>query len=517
MIEFNSRQATVYATLIFVVTLVLGYFFPGKTIVSSGMLVAIFLTIFIRQRLSTIIAGALSITIAAIYPLIHQYQTGVFTGVTENLFIILLIFASTLLAWYIKSLLAHVQFDRTHMTSLFENATEGIILTDTSGTIMLANPSAEHVFGYEKDELIGKPVEQLIPTKFHTHHGSLRKGYYKVPANRPMGLGRELFAIRKNGKEFPVEVSLSHYTQNNELFVIAFVVDITQRKETEHNIHQKQVELERITAEVQLLNARLEAKVEERTVILKEALERLEESQKELNESLAKERHLNELKSRFVSMASHEFRTSLTTILSSATLASKYTNTSDQEKREKHIGKIKDAVKHMNELLEDFLSLGKLEENKVAISISSFNVLECIEEVSEEVRAQAKQGQVIRIHSEGDAIFTTDKRLLKNTLINLLSNAIKFSDENTYIDVTVVNAAKKLTISVKDNGIGIPAEDISHLFENFYRAKNAANIQGTGLGLPILKRYLNLLNGKIEVISQLEKGSTFTITLPLAE
>ena len=505
MIRFNSAQATIYAFIIFAATVVLGYYFPGKTIISSGMLVAIFLTIFIRQRFSTIIAGALSIVIAAIYPLIHQYQTGVITGATESLFIILLIFASTLLSWYIKSLLVHLQFDRTHMTSLFENATEGILLTDTSGNIILANPSAEFIFKYDKDELIGKSVEQLIPTKFHAHHGQLRKGFYKVPANRTMGSGRDLFAIRKDASEFPVEVSLSHYTRNNELFVIAFVVDITERKETERNIRQKQQELEKITAEMQFLNTQLEAKVEERTVILKEALEKLEESQKELNEALAKERQLNELKSRFVSMASHEFRTPLTTILSSATLASKYTDTSDQEKRKKHIDKIKDAVRHMNELLEDFLSLGKLEENKVTISIAAFNVNEFIEEVTEEMKAQAKPGQKIRIHSEGDTMFATDKRLLKNTMINLFSNAIKFSEEDTCIDVTVKNMAKKLSISVKDTGIGIPDEDLPHLFDNFYRAKNAGNIQGTGLGLPILKRYLTLLNGTIEVDSRLEK------------
>ena len=517
MIRFNSTQATIYAFIIFTATVVLGYYFPGKTIISSGMLVAIFLTIFIRQRFSTIIAGALSIVIAAIYPLIHQYQTGVITGATESLFIILLIFASTLLSWYIKSLLVHLQFDRTHMTSLFENATEGILLTDTSGNIILANPSAEFIFRYDKDELIGKSVEQLIPAKFHAHHGQLRKGFYKVPANRTMGSGRDLFAIRKDGSEFPVEVSLSHYTRNNELFVIAFVVDITERKETERNIRQKQQELEKITAEMQFLNTQLEAKVEERTVILKEALEKLEESQDELNEALAKERQLNELKSRFVSMASHEFRTPLTTILSSATLASKYTDTSDQDKRKKHIDKIKDAVRHMNELLEDFLSLGKLEENKVMISVTSFNVNEFIEEVTEEMKAQAKTGQKIRIYSEGDPVFATDKRLLKNTMINLLSNAIKFSEEDTCIEVTVMNKAKKLSISVKDTGIGIPDEDIPHLFDNFYRAKNAGNIQGTGLGLPILKRYLDLMNGTIEVDSRLEKGSTFTITLPLAE
>jgi len=517
MIRFNSSQATIYAFVIFGVTIVLGYYFPGKTIISSGMLMAIFLTIFIQHRLSTIIAGVLSIAIAAIYPLIHQYQTGVITGATESLFIILLIFGSTLLSWYIKSLLVHLQFDRTHMTSLFENATEGILLTDTSGNIILANPSAEYMFRYGKDELIGKSVELLIPAKFHAHHGQLRKGFYKVPANRTMGSGRDLFAIRKDGSEFPVEVSLSHYTRNNELFVIAFVVNITERKETERNIRQKQTELEKITAEMQLLNTQLEAKVEERTVILKEALEKLEESQKELNEALAKERQLNELKSRFVSMASHEFRTPLTTILSSATLASKYTDTSDQDKREKHIDKIKDAVRHMNELLEDFLSLGKLEENKVAISITAFNVNEFIEEVTEEMKAQAKPDQKIRIRSEGDAMFATDKRLLKNTMINLLSNAIKFSEEAACIDVVVINAAKKLSISVRDTGIGIPEEDLPNLFDNFYRAKNAGNIQGTGLGLPILKRYLDLLNGTIEVHSELEKGSTFTIVLPFAE
>jgi signal transduction histidine kinase len=171
----------------------------------------------------------------------------------------------------------------------------------------------------------------------------------------------------------------------------------------------------------------------------------------------------------------------------------------------------------MNELLEDFLSLGKLEENKVVISITAFNVNEFIEEVTEEMKAQAKPGQKIRIRSEGETMFATDKRLLKNTMINLLSNAIKFSDEDACIDVAVSNTAKQLSISVKDTGIGIPGEDLPHLFDNFYRAKNAGNIQGTGLGLPILRRYLNLLNGTIEVNSELEKGSTFTIVLPFAE
>lgn len=514
MISLNSKQATFFSIIIFISTLILGYYFPGRPIISGGMLVAIFLTIFIRYAYSTILAGALSIAIAAVYPIVHQHQTGAFTGVTENLFIILLIFFTTLLAWYIKSLLLHLQFDRTHMTSLFENATEGIILTNGQGTIVLANPSAEQIFGYSSDELIGKPIEILIPRKMQPHHTQLRTGYYKAPSNRTMGSGRDLFALKKDGNEFPVEVSLSHYKQNDEQYVIAFVVDITTRKQTEQNIQQKQAELEMITTEIQLLNTQLEAKVGERTAILKEALEKLEQSQNELHDALNKEKQLNELKSRFVSMASHEFRTPLSTILSSATLVSKYPLGEDNDKRLKHITRIKDAVDHMNELLEDFLSLGKLEENHVGFVPGKFAPFTFIEEVADEMRVQAKAGQTISSVFDGENEFNTDKRLLKNTLINLLSNAIKFSGEKKPIYLSAVNRDNTLTITIKDSGIGIPPEDIPYLFDTFFRSKNALNIQGTGLGLPIIKRYLNLLQGKIDVHSTLGEGTTFTIALP---
>lgn len=514
MISLNSRQATFFSIIIFITTLILGYYFPGRPIITSGLLVAIFLTIFIRYAYSTILAGAVSIAIAAVYPVIHQHQTGVFTGLTENIFVILLIFFATLLTWYIKSLLLHLQFDRTHMTSLFENATEGIILTNGKGNIVLANPSAEQIFGYMNHELIGKPIEILIPRKFQPHHTQLRTGYYKVPSNRTMGSGRDLYAVKKDGSEFPVEVSLSHYKQNEEQYVIAFVVDITTRKQTEYNIQQKQKELEAITTEIQLLNTQLEAKVEERTAILKEALEKLEQSQKELNEALNKEKQLNELKSRFVSMASHEFRTPLTTISSSATLVTKYPLGDDNEKRLKHISRIKDAVGHMNELLEDFLSLGKLEENHVSVVPVKFAPLNFIEEVVDEMRAQTKPGQTISFTFEGENDFFTDKRLLKNTLINLLSNAIKFSIEDKPVYISASNYNNTLTISIKDNGIGIAEEDIPYLFDTFFRGKNASNIQGTGLGLPIIKRYLNLLQGNIEVQSALGEGTTFTVVLP---
>lgn len=514
MFNLNSNRATTYAIIVFIATTVLGYLFPGHSIISSGLLIAIFLTIFIRHAYSTIIAGAVSIVLAIVYPVIHQYQTGDMIKTTENLFIILLLFFSTLLAWYIKSLLVHLQFDRTHMTSLFENATEGIVLTDGSGTIVLANPSAEQIFGYDSHELIGKPIEVLIPKKFYPHHTSLRKEFYHNPSNRTMGSGRDLYAVRKNGTEFPVEVSLSHYRQNQEQYVIAFVVDITARKDTEASIRQKQMELEAITQEVQLLNTQLEAKVEERTAILKDALEKLEQSQVELNEALKKEKQLNELKSRFVSMASHEFRTPLSTILSSATLVSKYPLTEDEKKREKHLLRIKDAVNHMNELLEDFLSLGKLEENKIGFTPVEFAPKDFVEEIVDEMRVQAKNGQSIIFDYGGEDNFNTDKRVLKVTLLNLLSNAIKFSGEEQQIRMQVKNNGDALHISIKDRGIGIPEEDIPYLFDTFFRSKNASNIQGTGLGLPIIKRYLQLLHGNIQIKSAVGEGTEVQVTIP---
>src|SRR5512138_1088586 len=143
--------------------------------------------------------------------------------------------------------------DQAHMTSLFENATEGIILTDGQGQIILANPAAERMFEYSNQELRNLPVEVLIPGNFRTGHKNLREGFHKKPSNRSMGAGRDLFALKKNGEEFPVEISLSHYKKDNEMFVIAFIVDITLRKEAEKNVAKKQSELEKVTYEIRKL------------------------------------------------------------------------------------------------------------------------------------------------------------------------------------------------------------------------------------------------------------------------
>ncbi len=406
--------------------------------------------------------------------------------------------------------------DQAHMTSLFENATEGIILTDGRGHIVLANPAAERMFGYAARELHDLPVEILIPGNFRPGHKALREGFHTQPSNRSMGAGRELFALKKNGEEFPVEISLSHYKKDGELFVIAFIVDITLRKEVEQNLVKKQNELEKVTFEIRKLNTELEKKVDERTHILQEALEKLEQSQTELHEALDKEKLLNEIKGRFVSMASHEFRTPLSAVLSSAALLSKYTKEEEQEKRSKHIDRIKDSVKHLNDILEDFLSLGKLDEGRISADPGEFNLKEMINETLAEVKVVLKPGQTVNVKYEGEEKIIADKKLLRNILINLISNAAKFSEEDLPISVSASSERGNNMITVTDRGIGISKKDQEHLFTMFYRGSNVTNIQGTGLGLHIVKRYLDLINGTVDLQSTLGRGTTITIKFPNA-
>lgn len=402
----------------------------------------------------------------------------------------------------------------SHLVSLFEHASEGFVVTNPEGRIILINPAACRMFGYASDELLGQAIELLIPNKYRKGHVSLREGFYAAPSNRVMGHGRDLHGQKSDGTTFPVEVSLSTYLHENQRYVTAFIVDISRRKEIEANMLQQQQQLQKVTEELRNLNAELEMKVEERTVILKEALQQLEQSQSELSESLDKERQLNEIKSRFVAMASHEFRTPLSTILSSASLLSRYSHEEEQPQRERHITKIKGSVKHLNELLEDFLSLGKLDEGKVGTTIVSFDVQKLTEEIIEEMSGLLKEGQRINRHHDGNQMIESDKNMFRNMFINIISNAIKFSDAHKPIDVNVSVNGQWATIQVIDRGIGIAQEDAAHLFSSFFRGQNAQNIQGTGLGLHIVKRYLDLLGGHAKIDSELGKGTTITISIP---
>jgi len=401
-----------------------------------------------------------------------------------------------------------------HLSSLFENATEGIVVTNSHGIIILINPSACHMFGYSPEELESQKIEILIPSNAKKIHVKHREDFYHDPKNRTMGHNRDLLAGRKDGTTFPVEVSLSTYIQNDERYVIAFIIDITRRKETERNMILQQQQLEKVTDQMRLMNTDLEIKVEQRTIILKEALQRLEESQNELSLALDKEKQLNEIKSRFVSMASHEFRTPLSTVLSSASLIEKYITSEDQEKRSRHIEKIKNSVKHLNNLLEDFLSLGKLDEGKIGIHLHEFNLEELIRDTMEEMNPALKTGQHFTYEHNCKNIITSDKNLIRNILFNLISNAIKFSDISMPIHIASQIKDKITCVSIQDEGMGISEEDKEHLFSSFFRGRNVTNIQGTGLGLHIVKKYVDLLEGSITMESTLGKGTKITFSIP---
>lgn len=515
MPQLSGRQAALYAALVFVLTIALSLFLPRNPIALSGLLVVIFLSVFVPARSATFISGAVSMVVVILFLIWNVWQFQKADVWTELLFILVLIVFSVLIVLYIKTLIRNIQFDKSHMGSLFENATEGIILTNSKAGIVLINPAACAMFHYEAAELIGRKIEVLLPAKYHTGHVQLRDGFYQHPQNRQMGSGRDLHGERKGGENFPVEVSLSSYKQNSNQYVIAFVVDITHRKEIEKSMLQQQQQLEKVTADIRRLNTDLEAKVEERTLILKEALQRLEQSQSELHDALDKERQLNEIKSRFVSMASHEFRTPLSAVLSSATLISKYTTAEQQENRTKHINRIKDSVKHLNDLLEDFLSLGKLDEGKIEATYSEFDLPETVQDTIEGLRGLVKENQEIIYDHDGAIRISSDKHLLKNILINLISNAVKFSERGDHVLVHTTVQNNQASITVQDKGIGIPAEDQAHLFTSFFRGKNAANIPGTGLGLHIVKRYADLLDGAIQLQSAPGEGTTITLHFPV--
>ena len=389
--------------------------------------------------------------------------------------------------------------------TLFNQASIGIVVVNELAEIILCNNFSLSQFGYnDMEELTGKKIESLIPGRFHHKHEGHRDEYLSHPKSRPMGIGLDLFAMKKDGSEFPVEISLGKYEVAGKKFVVAFVIDITQRKKAEESII--------------LLNAELEKKVEERTNALQEIVGQLNDQIKEtegkdieLRAALDKEKELGELKSRFVSVASHEFRTPLSTVLSSTYLLQKYTSSEDQHKREKHIQRIISSVNLLTDILNDFLSVGKIEEGKVLTRLSMFDIEKNISDTIAEMQTLSKTGQQIIYQHTGKKEVELDPVMIKHITLNLLSNAIKFSPEHTAIHISTAVSDNTIELLVKDKGIGISKEEQEHLFERFFRARNAMHIQGTGLGLHIVSKYAELMNGTIRCNSIPEKGTEFIV------
>ena len=396
--------------------------------------------------------------------------------------------------------------------AVFQNASLGILVINKLGVITLANDFLLSQFGYSNaDELVGEKMEILIPKRYHQQHVVDRSHYMEHPVKRPMGMGRDLFGMRKDGSEMPLEISLSSYESNEGVFSIAFISDISQRIETQNKLKEQRLALASMNKKMEVLNEELERKVEARTSKLHETMQKLEASKDELSKALSKEKDLGELKSAFVTMASHEFRTPLSTILSSASLLAKYKLTEEQPKRDKHVQRIKSSVINLNNILNEFLSLGKIEDGKISAHKSLFDIEKIILQQINEMIEIFKLGQKVNYSHSGNSVVKLDEVLFKNILINLLSNAAKFSGENKPVFITTKATDEKLAFSIKDEGIGISEKDQGHLFEIFFRATNAVNIPGTGLGLHIVAKYVEMMNGEIEIKSELEKGTEINI------
>lgn len=294
-----------------------------------------------------------------------------------------------------------------------------------------------------------------------------------------------------------LKVDIEERKKFEEALVVARQETLTLNQELEERVAHR-------TSQLEATNQELLAEISER--------KRLEE---ELTRLLEKEKELGELKSRFVSMASHEFRTPLTIILSSAELLGFYGDRWADEKRSQLLKRIQSAVGHMTGLLEDILILGKSEEAKIEVEPTRLNLAEfCREHLEEAGYHLISQHKINYTRPEAAVEAELDKKLLRHILTNLISNALKYSPGQAEIWLELAHEEQWAVIKVRDKGIGIPEEDMKHLFEPFHRAANAGEIGGTGLGLNIVKNFVELQGGQVRVESQLDAGTTVTVSFP---
>ncbi|MCB0652367.1 MAG: PAS domain-containing sensor histidine kinase [Saprospiraceae bacterium] len=411
------------------------------------------------------------------------------------------------------------------LNSVIETAIDSIITIDSRGVIESINPAVTKLFGYSKEELIGQNVSILMPSPDREQHDRYIGNYIGSRQPKIIGIGREVVARKKNGVLFPIRLAVSEFKLNDKTTFTGIIHDLTEVKQAEERIKKLNEELEqkvntRTEELARTINKLLKSNKQlEHEIIERKAVEAaLRKSERDLTKAFEKEKELNAMKTRFVSLASHEFRTPLSTILSSADLVEAYKEEVHQTNRLKHTHRIKAAVNNLNTILNDFLSLSRLDEKKVEAKPVMFSFSEFKEEIIDQIQGFLKQGQrLVHTNELETELLCLDKQLLKNILLNLLTNAIKYSDENKSIYCRSYLENDDLVIEVKDEGIGIPKEEQKHLFTRFFRAKNVENIKGTGLGLNIVRNYVELMDGKINFTSEEGKGSTFIITIPLAE
>lgn len=405
--------------------------------------------------------------------------------------------------------------------AIFESAIDGIIIINKKGIICHVNNAACTLFQYSKEELLDQNVRMLMPFPHARDHDTYIDNYHQSHTPKIIGIGREVEGKRKDGSLFPFRLAVSESMIDGSPHYVGFVHNLSEiheakshienlNKELEKKVIDRTYELEYVVNKLLKTNTSLQTEIEAR----KETEDKLRESEIQLRDLLNQEIELNNLKSQFVSMASHEFKTPLSTILLSTNLIGKYHTTEDNDKRLKHVERIKNAVSYLDGVLNDFLLLRHIENGKIEVMQEQFCIKELISDVVEELRDIKKPHIRINEYYSGETrLIDSDKRIVRGILYNLLSNALKYSGDSDVIDVTI-NYNRPARIVVRDYGIGIPEEDQNLLFTRFFRSSNTTNIPGTGLGLNIVRHYLDVLGGDIEVESTEGEGSTFTVYIP---
>jgi PAS domain S-box-containing protein len=388
------------------------------------------------------------------------------------------------------------------LKAIIDNAIDGIITINGRGIVESINPAACKLFLYSPEEVIGNNISMLMPQPYKSEHDNYISRYQSTHQPHIIGIGREVTGLRKDGSSFPFRLGVSEVQFAERKIFTGFIHDLSREKEAEDQLKEYAAHLEEL--------------VETRTSSLKDSVLALEQAKEEVSSSLVKEKELGQLKSRFVSMASHEFRTPLSAVQLSAVLIEKYAQPYDNENIRKHVAKIKSSVGILTGILNDFLSLEKLEAGKVEVAWQSFDLVKFSEEITEELQLVAKQNQsIIYEHTGTVSQVNLDQNLVRHCVTNLIANAIKYSGENTFIEFNTDISLDRCVITVKDNGIGIPEADQKHLFEAFFRAHNTGSIPGTGLGLNIVARYAGLMNGRVDFKSNVNQGTLFTMTFPI--
>jgi two-component system sensor kinase FixL len=387
------------------------------------------------------------------------------------------------------------------LKAIIDNAIDGIITIDEKGIIETINPAGCKLFEYDADEVIGKNVSMLMPAPDSSRHDNYLRHYQHTGRPHIIGVGREVMGLRKSGVIFPFQLGISEVQYSGRKIYTGFIHDLSKQKQAEESLKE--------------YASQLEKQVSQRTRLLEESITALEEAKAKVSKSLQQEMELSQLKSRFVSMASHEFRTPLSSIQLSAILIEKYAGDCIHPGIVKHVGKIKGSVNSLTGILNDFLSLERLEAGEFKAVPKVFDMVCFSEEITEEMQLIAKQNQqIIYQHTGLSSSVQIDRALLRNAIINLISNAIKYSGENTFIEFNTEITPTLLRVIIKDNGIGIPENDQKHLFEAFFRAHNTGTIPGTGLGLNIVERYAKLMNGQLQFTSKVNQGACFTLSFP---